>query len=236
MLKDERLRPIMNKVLRADDFSSFASIVGNRGSYHLTKLFYDENPWARPMLQRGTKDQITTSAFSELRLVFFELKPDDEESYVKVLGRSAYSRKTMWIRESYIKIPASGFDAYKVAIPKASGSGDFGEGAGDTVVLGRREAHTDTFISIGCFESVNEAEACQQYIRTKFTRAMLGILKVTQDITSSVWKYVPLQDFTDQSDIDWSQSVSDIDRQLYRKYGLDNTEIEFIESHVKEMN
>ena len=47
---------------------------------------------------------------------------------------------------------------------------------------------------------------------------------------------IPLQDFTDQSDIDWSQSVSDIDRQLYRKYGLDNTEIEFIESHVKEMN
>ena len=65
---------------------------------------------------------------------------------------------------------------------------------------------------------------------------MLGVLKVTQDITSSVWRYVPLQDFTDQSDIDWSQSVSDIDRQLYRKYGLDDTEIEFIESHVKEMD
>ena len=49
------------------------------------------------------------------------------------------------------------------------------------------------------------------------------------------WKYVPLQNFTPNSDIDWSQSVADIDRQLYAKYGLDEKEIEFIETHVKEM-
>jgi len=49
------------------------------------------------------------------------------------------------------------------------------------------------------------------------------------------WKYVPLQDFTSQSDIDWSQSVAEIDRQLYKKYGLADNEIEFIETHVKEM-
>ena len=65
---------------------------------------------------------------------------------------------------------------------------------------------------------------------------MLGILKVTQDNSSKKWKYVPLQDFTSQSDIDWSQSVADIDRQLYAKYGLDDEEIQFIESHVKEMD
>ena len=47
---------------------------------------------------------------------------------------------------------------------------------------------------------------------------------------------VPLQDFTSDSDIDWSQSVADIDRQLYAKYGLDDEEIQFIESHVKEMD
>lgn len=37
------------------------------------------------------------------------------------------------------------------------------------------------------------------------------------------------------SDIDWSKSVHEIDLQLYRKYGLDEKEIAFIESHVKEM-
>lgn len=64
---------------------------------------------------------------------------------------------------------------------------------------------------------------------------MLGILKVTQDSSKSTWKYVPMQDFTDKSDIDWSKSVADIDRQLYKKYGLSQKEIDFIESHVKEM-
>ena len=64
---------------------------------------------------------------------------------------------------------------------------------------------------------------------------MLGILKITQHNDIGTWKYVPLQDFTPTSDIDWSQSIPDIDRQLYAKYGLDESEIAFIESHVKEM-
>lgn len=64
---------------------------------------------------------------------------------------------------------------------------------------------------------------------------MLGVLKVTQDITPTKWKYVPLQDFTAHSDIDWSKSIAEIDRQLYRKYDLTADEIEFIETHVKEM-
>lgn len=75
-----------------------------------------------------------------------------------------------------------------------------------------------------------------KYIRTRFLRTMLGVKKVTQDNSRSVWKYVPLQDFTPNSDIDWTQSVADIDRQLYAKYGLDDEEIQFIESHVKEMD
>ena len=65
---------------------------------------------------------------------------------------------------------------------------------------------------------------------------MLGVLKVTQNNSKPTWKYVPLQDFTCDSDIDWSKSISEIDQQLYAKYGLDEDEIEFIETHVKEMS
>ena len=46
---------------------------------------------------------------------------------------------------------------------------------------------------------------------------------------------IPLQDFSSTSDIDWSKSVHEIDLQLYQKYGLSEEEIEFIETHVKEM-
>lgn len=66
-------------------------------------------------------------------------------------------------------------------------------------------------------------------------RTMLGILKVTQDNNTEVWKFVPLQDFTSSSDINWSASVADIDQQLYRKYGLSADEIAFIEKMIKPM-
>ena len=65
---------------------------------------------------------------------------------------------------------------------------------------------------------------------------MLGVLKITQDNTRDKWAKVPLQDFTSSSDIDWTQSVVEIDAQLYKKYGLSQEEIDFIESKVKAMD
>ena len=64
---------------------------------------------------------------------------------------------------------------------------------------------------------------------------MLNTLKITQHNKRDTWKNVPLQDFTSSSDIDWSQSIADIDKQLYKKYNLTPEEIDFIETHVKEM-
>ncbi|WP_328230335.1 hypothetical protein [Weissella cibaria] len=65
---------------------------------------------------------------------------------------------------------------------------------------------------------------------------MLGTLKITQENTKKTWKNVPMQDFTQNSDIDWNQTISEIDRQLYKKYGLNETEIEFIEEKVTAMD
>lgn len=78
-------------------------------------------------------------------------------------------------------------------------------------------------------------EALLKYVKTKFARALLGILKVTQHIHKETWAYVPLQDFTANSDIDWSKSIDEIDEQLFDKYGLDEKECEFIRTKVKEM-
>ena len=80
-----------------------------------------------------------------------------------------------------------------------------------------------------------EATNLLKYIKSKFARAMLNVLKITQHLTPDVWKYVPRQDFTDKSDIDWSVSIANIDKQLYKKYGLSEEEIAFIETNVKEM-
>ena len=63
----------------------------------------------------------------------------------------------------------------------------------------------------------------------------MGILKKTQHTPPSVWAYIPIQDFTAKSDIDWNKSIAEIDQQLYTKYGLDMFEIDFIEKNIKPM-
>ena len=64
----------------------------------------------------------------------------------------------------------------------------------------------------------------------------MGIMKTTQNNQSKmVWSKIPIQDFSNASDIDWSASIADIDKQLYKKYNLSNEEINFIETKVKEM-
>ena len=124
---------------------------------------------------------------------------------------------------------------YKIMIPKANGSGAIGEVLSTPLVGTPLVGFTETFISIGETDSKEEANAILKYVKTKFARTMLGILKVTQNNAKPTWKYVPLQDFTSTSDIDWSKSIAEIDRQLYKKYGLIPDEIKFIETHVKEM-
>lgn len=97
------------------------------------------------------------------------------------------------------------------------------------------EGATDTFISIGFFLSNTESLNTIKYLKSKFCRTMLGVKKATQHTAKAVWEFVPLQDFTSASDIDWSRSVHEIDLQLYKKYGLTDEEIQFIETNVKEM-
>lgn len=126
-------------------------------------------------------------------------------------------------------------DKFKLFIPEASGTGKFGETIAKPVLAEPYEVSTETFMDIGGFDTNEEAQNALNYIIGKFARALLGVMKATQHITPKSFRYIPLQDFTSHSDIDWSKSIPEIDQQLYRKYGLDEKEISFIESHVKEM-
>ena len=97
------------------------------------------------------------------------------------------------------------------------------------------EVCTDSLIPIGSFNTKTEAENLKKYMATKFLRFIVGILKTSQNISQLVYKFVPVQDFTDNSDIDWSKPIPEIDKQLYAKYGLTDEEIAFIEGMIKPM-
>jgi type II restriction enzyme len=90
-------------------------------------------------------------------------------------------------------------------------------------------------MSVGNFKTKEEAVNLGKYVSTKFLRALVGILKITQHITPATWAYVPVQDFTKESDINWKTTISNIDKQLYKKYNLTQEEVNFIETNVKEL-
>jgi hypothetical protein len=126
-------------------------------------------------------------------------------------------------------------DKYKVFVPKANGSGTFGEILSTPVVGRPSDSATSTFISIGSFDTEIEAANALKYLKTKLLRCLLSVLKITQDNPPLKWSLIPIQDFTNESDIDYSKSISDIDQQLYKKYKLSPEEIVFIEENVQPM-
>ena len=225
------LNSILRKVRDNKQFSSLSNIISNRGLYRFSKIAYDEHP---EEMNKITDSRIGASAFERMSALFTEEKPNDGHEYIQIFGLLQGQRVYRWFNKEYFNEVKS-FSSYKVFVPAANGSGALGEVLSTPLIGQPLIGHTETFISIGNFQTEVEANACLKYIKTKFARVMLGVLKITQHNSPEKWKYVPLQDFTVNSDIDWSQSVAGIDRQLYAKYGLDEREIEFIETHVKEM-
>ena len=225
---------IVQKVTGRDDFVSLTEIVFSRTSYRLTDVMHKENPTAIAKLSTGHAYDMSSNILQRLPEIFFDEEPDDGNDYIRVIGRDKNRRIYKYIRREYVNKVAN-LDAYKLYVAQANGSGAFGDTMSPPVVEGPGVGATETFISIGNFQTKEEAFHLEKYVKSKFARTLLSVLKVTQNGNKPVWRMIPLQDFTSASDIDWTVSIPEIDRQLYAKYGLDDAEIAFIESHVKEM-
>ena len=134
-------------------------------------------------------------------------------------------------------------DKWKVIMSKASA-----EHAGQTDANGRKRIVsrlevlppyticTESYLLLDIFDNEEEAQNLKKYIRTCFTRFLLASILITQNIVRDKFKFVPIQNYKNNSDIDWSQSIPDIDRQLYTKYNLSDDEIAIIEKMIKPMD
>lgn len=243
-LKQKEMNGILSKTTASKGFEAFDKIVISRTAYRLTEKFHEEWPNAKykedengnslGLLTKGHDYDMSTNIFDRIPMVFYDKKPNDENEYIRIIGREGNERKTKWIRKDYVNNPKPLFK-YSIILPKANNSGKFGEQLAQPIITEPGLGSTETFLSIGFFDTALESQNCLKYISTKYARALLGILKTTQDLTPDKWRFVPLQDFTKYSDINWNLPVSSIDQQLYKKYGLTQEEIRFIETNVKEM-
>jgi hypothetical protein len=142
-----------------------------------------------------------------------------------------------WIDRKDILKSEQLIDTFKVLIPKAGSDG--GKTMPD-VVLGKPLVTSNPSVCTQSFlffhlNTQKEANSLEKYLFSKFFRFLVSLRKITQDATKSTYEWVPLQDFTEKSDIDWSKSIPEIDQQLYVKYGLSEKEIGFIASMIKPM-
>lgn len=85
---------------------------------------------------------------------------------------------------------------------------------------------SETYLCIGPFGSRTEAESVMSYLSCRLTRLLVLLHKPSQHITRKVYTFVPTQE--------WTRLWTDED--LYAKYDISASEIEFIEKVVRPMD
>jgi len=219
----------------------------NNGDCEITSIIEGKSSrMTRPLLENGLDTFIRyNEAISILNKVF----TFKEESFIKYVssqkpfGLRTYAKgKTSYFPDSVRLYGSTGItyilqeeiisnkdwlDRYKVYISRA-----YGERISSSYwVIGKpflgepQTCCSETYLVIGTYETEKEATNVISYIRTRFFRFLVLLKKNTQDAPQKVYSFVPIQDFSES----WT------DEKLYKKYGLTNEEIAFIESMVRSM-
>lgn len=148
-----------------------------------------------------------------------------------------------YISESEIDKGYEYLDKYKVLVSK-TGAEHAGEPSKDgkfrvipssMKVIGPNEVCTHSYFLIDATNDEKIANHIYKYMKTKFVRFLMLMAMSGFGLSKNVLLFVPLQNFNDKSDIDWSKTVSEIDNFLFKKYNLDSKDIGFINTNVKEM-
>lgn len=202
---------ILNKVRLANDFSSMTQKTFGRNAFGIVGK--------KSIIESITKEKSFEGAV-KVFCAYEEIR---------------YIDKTKIIKNAYM------INKYKVFTSKGNGGAGIINMEKPVAILGKayigepNTICTDSLIPIGPFDTETEVINLKKYMTGKFFRFMVGILKTSQNITQTVYEFVPMQDFTSNSDIDWNKTIPEIDKQLYAKYNLSEDEIVFIEEKIKPM-
>ncbi|MDY0236934.1 MAG: Eco57I restriction-modification methylase domain-containing protein [Gudongella sp.] len=229
--------PELNDILQktaAPKNDNFSYLVNNQNKFNLDILFA-AHPEVEPSIGSDGRDKrFRNNIFDKLPTIFTDEPTYDSDC--SVVGVVKNKRVWKYIDLNYVDQEHPNLNFWKVLISSAIGNGSFGESIGKTMILQPGQAYTQTYLGIGSCSSKEEAENIEKYLKTKFCRALIGVLKTTQHITPDTFRFVNNQDFSSHSDIDWSKSIPDIDDQLFLKYDLSDADVNFIKKHVQEMN
>ena len=143
-----------------------------------------------------------------------------------------------FIEKKHIKSHKEWIDKWKVYVPRANNIGtELNDDNLNSFIGEPNSVCTEAYIVVGAGKINDKSSAMNvsKYLTTKFVRFLHRQAKASQDASSKTYKFIPIEDFTNESDIDWSKSISEIDEKLFDKYGLTNEEREHIKSSIKDM-
>ena len=211
LIREPKLASIVRNVLKKKD----------NNTLFVDSLISNDTPFGIPSNPR-------TSSKTPFKVYTTNTKEHD----VLLYHIENQKRKVEYVSLADIRKNAHDIEYPKVFVPGAGGAGN------DPYVLGKPEvapAHSVCSQSYlyAAFSSDEEAINFSKYIRTKFLRILVSVMKITQSAQQRTYRFVPLQDFTQNSDINWGKSIEEIDMQLYAKYGLSEIDIDYIESTLK---
>lgn len=173
------------------------------------KVSFSQEDWENPVLLL-TNDKSGSSGRAKLFWTDKHNIPSGQDyfEYYKIVMSSAYPKKTITTGEPTIENVIKRMDEL-------------------VDVLQPNSAFGKSRMALYMTKSQEECENFQKYIRTRF---FAGLVLQEPNRRSTIGEIIPAQDYSHNSDIDWTGSIDEIDVQLYKKYGLSKEEICFIEN------
>lgn len=213
--KDSEIRPL----------NQFSVFIRYNAAIHIVKKCYSDDNFSSVVNTRnpfGLSSNVRGEKSGELRLI--------SSAGISWLPKNVVSSSNQLL--SKYKILTSKVTAEHAGEPDKNGQFKI---ISRTEIIGPNEVCTDSYLIIGASENKSIVENEYKYLKTCFTRFLLMLSVSSINLSADKFQFVPNQDFTKQSDIDWSKSISEIDQQLYAKYDLSTDEISFIKSMIKPM-
>ncbi len=132
-----------------------------------------------------------------------------------------------YVERSLIRKNTETIDAWKVLVPEAYGAGETfpHQILGKEIVVSPPSVCTQSYLVVSPFQTEREAQSFASYYRTRLFRFLVSLRKITQHALRSTYSWVPQQTWH----CDWTDEV------LYKKYGITNDEIAFINSMIRPM-
>lgn len=208
-VRDNKSNQILYKVLNHSNFNSISSFVSMRRPFGFGGYFINDEKFRK-----------------------------DDSNLNNPVVCYGKGKKIGYVEKSEITVHSEWIDSWKIYTPRANNIGtELNDDNLNSFIGKPNTICTESYIVVG-IGLVNDRESCNnlsKYFKTKFVRYLHSIAKASQDATAKTYKFVPIQDFSSNSKIDWSKSVSDIDKQLYLEYNLDIEEQNNIERKIKDM-